>query len=315
MFTPDKHEIVAGLFAGASGFVLLARTVRCSGRIFCVDMNSGWRSNATLGEIVVADVLILWCSNVVNCCFYLLLKASRHAQETPDSFFTLFFHCGGHGRQSVHGCRPGQMPVGGPPPAMGSAPAAATNGMAARSRGNRAPATPRNPAPILPALPAPNDTSFYASNNVPHGRVEMVHYTTTAGVEKRMHIYLPPGYDADTDKHYPVLYLNHGATKMTAIGRRPISGRAVYWPDQLPTFQENIKPLLGDPNINDKFRMPIYFAAGETDIALLNSQKTLAVFNNYGIHIFWVMSSNGHEWLNWRRYLYQTAQITFPEDR
>jgi len=24
---------------------------------------------------------------------------------------------------------------------------------------------------------------------------------------------------------------------------------------------------------------------------------------------------HGHEWLNWRRYLYQTAQIMFPEDR
>ena len=55
--------------------------------------------------------------------------------------------------------------------------------------------------------------------------------------------------------------------------------------------------------------------AGETDIALLNSQRTLAVFNNYGVRTFWVMSSNGHEWLNWRRYLYQTAQIMFPEDR
>lgn len=26
-------------------------------------------------------------------------------------------------------------------------------------------------------------------------------------------------------------------------------------------------------------------------------------------------SSHGHEWLNWRRYLWQTAQIMFPEDR
>jgi hypothetical protein len=34
------------------------------------------------------------------------------------------------------------------------------------------------------------------------------------------------------------------------------------WQDQLPAFQENIKSLLGNPNINDKFRMPIYFAAG-----------------------------------------------------
>lgn len=314
-----------------------------------------------------------------------------------------------------------QAPAGGPPaPAVVSDSAAATNGAAARSgmpgrlRNNRAPATPRNPVPILPALPSPDDTSFYASNAVPHGKVEIVLYQTSAGVGKQMHIYLPPGYETDTGKRYPVLYLNHGGGEndshwtagnprsggfanlildnLIAAGKaRPmiivmpstggvVSGtppkpgaddactkeylkdiipyvdghyrtrtnresRAVaglsmggfvtlntglthletfgelyvfssgYWPDQLAAFQENIKSLLGDTNINDKFRMPVYFAAGETDIALLNSQRTLAVFNNYGIRTFWVMSSNGHEWLNWRRYLYQTAQIMFPEDR
>src|ERR1035437_6307969 len=49
-----------------------------------------------------------------------------------------------------------------------------------------------------------------ASNAVPHGRVEIVHYQTSAGVEKQMHIYLPPGYDPAADKRHPVLYLNHG---------------------------------------------------------------------------------------------------------
>jgi len=279
-----------------------------------------------------------------------------------------------------------------------------------RRRGNNGvPPTPRNPVPILPALPAANDTSFYASNDVPHGRVEIVQYRTSAGVEKRMHVYLPPGYDTDTGKRYPALYLNHGGgendshwtekglthwildnliaagkarpmivampnTGGVVSGKPPTLGeddactreylndilpyvdghyrtrtnresRAVaglsmggfvtlntglthletfgelyvfssgYWQDQLPAFQENIKPLLTQPNINDRFRMPIYFAAGETDIALFNSQRTLAVFNNHGVRSFWVLSSHGHEWLNWRRYLHQTAQIMFPEDR
>ena len=270
-------------------------------------------------------------------------------------------------------------------------------------------ATPRNPVPILPALPAPDDTAFYANKDVPHGRVEVVNYKTTTGVEKRMHVYLPPGYEADPAKRYPVLYLNHGGGEndshwtakgfthlildnLIAAGKaRPmivampntggvVSGkpprlgeddactqeylkdilpyvdshyrtrtnresRAVaglsmggfvalntglthletfgelyvfssgYWQDQLPAFEENIKPLLSQKDINEKFHMPIYFAAGETDIALFNSMRTLAVFNNHGIRNFWVLSSHGHEWLNWRRYLYQTAQIMFPEDR
>lgn len=276
----------------------------------------------------------------------------------------------------------------------------------------RVPKSVRHPVPILPALPAADDTSFYANRDVPHGRVEVVTYPTSAGRPKQMHVYLPPGYDADAAQRYPVLYLNHGggesdshwtATKphaggfahlildnLIAAGKaRPmiivmphtggvVSGtppkpgqddastqeylkdiiphvdshyrtrtnresRAVaglsmggfvplntglthletfgelyvfssgYWQDQLPAFQENIKAILADPNINDRLRVPIYFAVGETDIALFNSQRTLAVFNNYGVRTFWVLSSHGHEWLNWRRYLYQTAQIMFPE--
>jgi enterochelin esterase family protein len=244
--------------------------------------------------------------------------------------------------------------------------------------------------------------------------VEQVHYKTSAGAEKRMHVYLPPGYDTNLPQRYPVLYLNHGGGEndshwsatspgsggfanlildnLIAAGKaRPMiiampntggvvtgtppkpgeddacsreymqdilpyvdshyrtltnrESRAVaglsmggfvtlntglthldtfgglfvyssgYFQDQLPAFQQNIQALLSQTNINDRFRIPIYFAAGETDIALLNSQRTLAVFNNYGVRSFWVLSSNGHEWVNWRRYLYQTAQIMFPEDR
>lgn len=286
-----------------------------------------------------------------------------------------------------------------------------TNGPAARpsAPGRRAPAPPKNPVPILPALPAVEDKTFYASNDVPHGRVEIVNYKTTAGTEKRMHVYLPPGYDADPSKRYPVLYLNHGGgendshwiekgathhildnliaagkarpmivampnTSRVVSGKPPKLGeddactqeylkdilpfvdgryrtrtnresRAVaglsmggfvtlntglthletfgelyvfssgYWPDQLSTFKENIQPLLSQTNINERFRMPIYFGVGETDIAYLNSMRTMAVFNDHGIRTFSVLSSLGHEWKNWRRYLWQTAQIMFPEDQ
>jgi hypothetical protein len=43
--------------------------------------------------------------------------------------------------------------------------------------------------------------------------------------------------------------------------------------------------------------------------------RTLAVFADHGVRNFAVLSSHGHEWLNWRRYLWQTAQIMFPEYR
>ncbi len=272
---------------------------------------------------------------------------------------------------------------------------------------------PAHPVPVLPALPASDDTSFYANRDVPHGTVEVVHYKTSAGAEKQMHVYLPPGYGASGDQRYPVLYLNHGGGEndshwsatnprsggfvhlildnLIAAGKaRPmivvmpntsglVSGtppkpgeddactreylhdilpfidghyrtrpdresRAVaglsmggfvtlntglthletfgelyvfssgYWPAALAAFKENIEPLLSQPDVNERLRMPVYFGVGETDIAYLNSLKTLAVFNEHGIRTFSVLSSLGHEWLNWRRYLYQTAQIMFPAD-
>jgi len=30
-----------------------------------------------------------------------------------------------------------------------------------------------------------------------------------------------------------------------------------------------------------------------------------------GIKTLWQQSSGGHEWMNWRRYLHQTAQLMF----
>ena len=81
----------------------------------------------------------------------------------------------------------------------------------------------------------------------------------------------------------------------------------------LKKFDEYYGPAMKDAGFNDQFRVPLYMAAGETDIALKNGQKDLALFNQYGVRNFWVLSTGGHEWANWRRYLHQTAQIMFPD--
>ena len=78
-------------------------------------------------------------------------------------------------------------------------------------------------------------------------------------------------------------------------------------------FEANFRELFTDPNTNQLFRVPLYMAAGETDIALRNSQEILAIFNNFGIRNFWVLSDGGHDWINWKRYLFQTAQVMFPD--
>ncbi|QHV99370.1 esterase [Spirosoma endbachense] len=60
------------------------------------------------------------------------------------------------------------------------------------------------------ALPGP-ETAFEDNRAVPHGEVREVWYpSATLGMQRRMHVYTPPGYEKGTGK-YPVFYLLHGA--------------------------------------------------------------------------------------------------------
>lgn len=59
-------------------------------------------------------------------------------------------------------------------------------------------------------IPA-HDAAFYALRNVPHGNVQQVLFPSpSTGTQRRAFVYTPPGYDADTQTRYPVLYLQHG---------------------------------------------------------------------------------------------------------
>lgn len=70
------------------------------------------------------------------------------------------------------------------------------------------------------------DPSFpeIAANNVPHGDIRIHWYhSAMTGQPRHCLVYTPPGYDADTNMRYPVLYLQHGSgeaqTSWTAQGR------------------------------------------------------------------------------------------------
>jgi len=70
---------------------------------------------------------------------------------------------------------------------------------------------------VIPGL------KFQDIENVPHGAVAEVHYySKVLGRFRRLHVYTPPGYQADQNT-YPVLYLLHGATdsddSWTTVGR------------------------------------------------------------------------------------------------
>lgn len=69
----------------------------------------------------------------------------------------------------------------------------------------------RDGAWILNMLLVPGPGSeVYQANDVPHGSVHAVWYQSpTLGATRRMHVYLPPGYEKSS-RSYPVLYLLHG---------------------------------------------------------------------------------------------------------
>lgn len=91
------------------------------------------------------------------------------------------------------------------------------------------------PLPTLAALPSLTDSRFYAHTAVPHGTLEQVRYTNVAGKEKRLHVYLPPGYADSRDTRFPVLYLNHGGGEDDARWSSPTGGCAPDILDNLIT--------------------------------------------------------------------------------
>ena len=59
-------------------------------------------------------------------------------------------------------------------------------------------------------IPA-HDQDFYALKNVSHGFVQQILFPSpSTNTSRRAFVYTPPGYNTDTKKKYPVLYLQHG---------------------------------------------------------------------------------------------------------
>jgi enterochelin esterase family protein len=60
-------------------------------------------------------------------------------------------------------------------------------------------------------VPGPESDLYLQKNGVPHGTVSKVWYNSPViGIDRRLYIYTPAGYEAGTQK-YPVFYLLHGA--------------------------------------------------------------------------------------------------------
>jgi enterochelin esterase-like enzyme len=88
--------------------------------------------------------------------------------------------------------------------------------------------------------------AFQATRPVPHGEIRQVWYSSsTLGIERRLHVYTPPGYDAGTLR-YPVLYLLHGGGDDDS-GWSTI-GRAGFILDNLLAEKKALPMLIVMPN-------------------------------------------------------------------
>lgn len=85
-----------------------------------------------------------------------------------------------------------------------------------------------------------------------------------------------------------------------------------FFPESQATWEANMSAVFKDPQTtNHLLNVPIYMAAGATDVALTNAEATRDILKKNGIKVLWVQSTLGHEWANWRRYLAQTLPLMF----
>jgi enterochelin esterase family protein len=85
------------------------------------------------------------------------------------------------------------------------------------------------------------DADMFDAKDVPHGQVTALWCnSSTIGMQRRMYVYTPPGYETDK-KQYPVLYLLHGAgaDEEAWLSR----GRANYLLDNL-IAQDKATPMI-----------------------------------------------------------------------
>src|SRR6187455_638874 len=90
---------------------------------------------------------------------------------------------------------------------------------------------PRNPLTSVSnnnvwSLALVSGSDIFDTKDVPHGAVASItYYSTPLARHRRMHVYTPPGYEANSAK-YPVFYLLHGAgdsdEAWTSVGRAGI---------------------------------------------------------------------------------------------
>ncbi len=97
-------------------------------------------------------------------------------------------------------------------------------------------------------LPIPPQGFSSRKNNIPHGTLSgVLNYPTRDYGQKPMKIYTPPGYSADSEVRYPVLYLLHGIGGNESAWTSSASGQAEGNADNVMDFlysEDKAKPMI-----------------------------------------------------------------------
>jgi enterochelin esterase-like enzyme len=80
----------------------------------------------------------------------------------------------------------------------------------------------------------------------------------------------------------------------------------------IANLEQNFQSMLTDSHTNELLTVPLYMAMGTLDTLLQYDQALDVFLTKYSMDHYFVLSSGAHDFMNWRRYLYQTAQIMFP---
>jgi hypothetical protein len=186
---------------------------------------------------------------------------------------------------------------------------------------------------------------YYTIKNVPHGDLRSKWYfSNITGKWRRAYIYCPPGYDNNINEKYPVLYLQHGMGEdergwgiqgkvdiildnLIADGKakpmlivmdqgyaeKPVNKSALQSGSGLDVKNDYRGVLVDSVAFNKRVRL-LWIGIGTAEPAGL--YKAVNGFHKSlleaGIrHVYYESPGTAHEWLTWRRDLYDFAPRLF----
>ena len=156
------------------------------------------------------------------------------------------------------------------------------------------------------------------------GTVSHVWYDSgILGINRRMTVYLPYGYEDNPDKRYPVLYLLHGAggdeEAWISMGGGHTTTAAIMYPGTfdyicpmssgLRAYDDIDKDLQGIKKAGYKL---FFVGCGTADnLAYASSQNLDAALTRNGMEHINCFTPGGHTWSNWRFYLNTIGKLLF----